>query len=102
VVELVVHVVVGGGVVVVVVELLGVVVVLVDGAVVVVVVALEARTTGVAFDVATVEPFLLIAVTTTRSVPPLSAPISRYFPAFAALTARQLAPAELHRAHWNE
>jgi hypothetical protein len=50
----------------------GVVVVVVGVVVVVVVVVVAAETGDVGFDVATVEPFLLLAVTDTRNVVPTS------------------------------
>jgi hypothetical protein len=63
-------------VVVVVVLVVGVVVVdqvvVVEGTVLVVVVVVAAETGDVGFDVATVEPFLLLAVTETRNVVPTS------------------------------
>jgi hypothetical protein len=58
-----------------------------------------ALTTAVAADVAAPDPFLLVAVTITRSVAPAS-PVERvYVCVRAPVIARQLAPLESQRSH---
>ena len=56
-------------------------------------------TTGVGFDVLTDEPFLLLAVTTSRRVKPTSAAASKYVWAVAPVTRAHVVPALEQRAH---
>jgi hypothetical protein len=56
-------------------------------------------TTGVGFDVLTDEPFLLLAVTTSRRVKPTSAAVSKYVWAVAPVTRAHVVPALEQRAH---
>ena len=56
--------------------------------------------TAVAGEVAGVEPFPFVAVTTTRIVPPTSAPANVYVLAVAPEMSEQLAPAASQRRHW--
>jgi hypothetical protein len=57
-------------------------------------------TTEVASDVATADPFLLVAVTTTRSVDPRSLVATVYVCRFAPGVGEQSRPLLLQRAHW--
>jgi hypothetical protein len=57
-------------------------------------------TSGVAADVAAVDPFRFDAVTITRSVCPTSADESVFAEVVAPPIAAQPAPAESHRSHW--
>jgi hypothetical protein len=115
VVSVVVVVVVGGGVVVVVVVVGGgvvVVVVVVGGGVVVVVVVVGGggavgggggggeTTAGVGSEVATVDPFLLVAMTVTRNALPTSATRGVKVSPVASEIAEQV-PLDSHRFHWN-
>jgi hypothetical protein len=88
----------GAGVVVVVVGVVGVDVV---GSVVVVLDEVGAIT-SVAFDVATVEPYLLCEVTETLNVAPTSAATSVYFSVVAPTIARQEEPTLSQRIHCSE
>lgn len=58
-------------------------------------------TTGVASDVATADPFLFVAVTTTRNVERTSAAVRRYSSPVAAGTESQDAPMLSQRTHWS-
>ena len=69
---------------------------------VLVVVDVAALMTDVGSDVATAEPFLLLAVTVTRSVAPMSFAPSSCVWLVAPATGEQAAPLEVQRAHWNE
>jgi hypothetical protein len=78
-----------------------VVVVLADVEVVLlVVVGVGAMTAGVGSEVDTAAPFLLIAVTTTRSVEPTSVFVARYACSDADPIDEQEAPLLAQRAHW--
>ena len=57
-------------------------------------------TTDVGSEVATAVPFLLFAVTTTRSVDPTSVFAARYVCADADAMGKQEVPVLVQRAHW--
>jgi hypothetical protein len=57
-------------------------------------------TTDVGSEVATAVPFLLFAVSTTRSVEPTSASATRYVCADADAMGEQELPLLKHRTHW--
>jgi hypothetical protein len=57
-------------------------------------------TTGVGFDVLTAEPFLLLAVTTSRKVKPTSAAAWLYDWSVAPVIALQSVPMVEQRTHW--
>jgi hypothetical protein len=98
-VVVVVVVLVAGVVVVVVVVLTGVVVVEVQVVVVGGGGLVGLVTTGVGLDVLTAEPFLLLAVTTSRRVKPTSAATSKYVWAVAPVTGPHVVPALEQRTH---
>src|SRR5207253_1916670 len=59
-------------------------------------------TTAVRADGTDVEPLPLLAVTTTRIVPPTSPEVTTYDAAVAPAMLAHIAPAESQRCHWYE
>jgi hypothetical protein len=61
---------------------------------------LLAAMSAVGSDVASVDPFLFVAVTATLNVLSSSPEVSRYVAAVAEEIGEQVAPAESHTSHW--